>query len=157
MKFSTVSPLLLLPPWLFGVAATLSTPSSLRAAPAASNPPGAREVYGGAVCEYAADDGSKGAPVARSGSAQLEVVNGDVTGWFHFAASSQGAAGTTDCRGYLDPATGRGFLKLGPPDPDGSTEKVALLLRRGVLTGGTMAADGQVLAFRLERFLVVLP
>ena len=133
-------------------------PPRLRAAPASSapNPPGTQEVYGGTVSEYV--DDATGAPaVSRWGSMQLVVVDGAVTGRFTFPAPENTMTpSTTNCQGYLDPAANRGFLKLSPPD-GGPMEKVALLLRRGVLTGGTMRADGRVLAFRLELFLVVAP
>lgn len=121
----------------------------------AAYPPGTREIYGGSVCEYT--DGTIGEPsVTRSGSVQLEVVDGVVTGRFTFLAKGQTSL-TIDARGTLDPLTSRGSLKLDAAAGEGLKEKVAVLLRRGVITGGTMDADGRVLAFRLERFLVVLP
>lgn len=144
-------------PLLLCVAALLLSPPTSRAAPAesAAYPPGTREIYGGSVCEYA--DGTIGEPtVTRSGSVQLEVVDGVVTGRFSFLAKEQDAV-AVEVRGTFDPVTGRGSLKLDAPAGDGPKEKVAVLLRRGVITGGTMEADGRVLAFRLERFLVVLP
>ena len=143
---------------LICAAATLLLPPRLRSAPASSapNPPGTQEVYGGTVAEHT--EGTVGAPaVSRWGSIQLVVVDGAVTGRFTFPApENTPTTATTDCRGYLDPVTNRGFLRLSPPG-GGPTEKIALLLRQGVLTGGTMEADGQVLAFRLELFLVVAP
>ena len=107
------------------------------------------------VCEYA--DGTIGEPaVTRSGSVQLEVVDGVVTGRFTFLTKEQPSV-AIEARGTIDPLTSRGSLKLDAPAGEGPKEKVAVLLRRGVITGGTMEADGRVLAFRLERFLVVLP
>ena len=142
---------------LLCVAALLSSPSTSRAAPAGSPgyPPGTREIYGGLVCEYV--NGAIGEPaVTRSGSVQLEVVDGVMTGRFTFLARDQTSV-SVDVRGTLDPVTSRGSLKLDAPAGEGMKEKVAVLLRQGVITGGTMEVDGRVLAFRLERFLVVLP
>lgn len=142
---------------LCAAAALLPFASTSRAAPAesAAYPPGTREIYGGLVCEYM--DGTIGEPaVTRSGSVQFEVVDGVVTGRFTFLAKDQPSV-AVEVRGTLDPWTSRGSLKLDVLAGDAPKEKVALLLRRGVITGGTMEEDGRVLAFRLERFLVVLP
>ena len=141
------------------ICAVALLPLRLRSAPASSapNPPGTQEVYGGTVAEHAEGTADGTPAVSRWGGIQLVVVDGVVTGRFTFPAPENTTTpSTTNCRGYLDPVTNRGTLKLTPSD-GGPTEKVALLLRQGVLTGGTMEANGQVLAFRLELFLVVAP
>lgn len=125
----------------------------------AQEPPGTREFYEGLASSFPAGtvDPDLNASARRPGNARLEVTDGVLSGQFLFDDGA-GSVLTATCRGHVDPVNGRGFLKLQRGNPAAAEPlKVPVLLRQGVLTGGTMTENGEVLAFRLELYLILAP
>lgn len=127
--------------------------------------PGQREIYVGSVSQFSGPGATAQEGQPRLGVVRLEVGDGLLSGRLLFPADESGADEMrAECQGFIDIATGRGLLKVRWIDPNAPpnalpmpSEKMSVLLKRGVLTGGTMGSDGGVLAFRSERAFVILP